>query len=199
MIMTKKLPSTLMRVLALGLLLTPSLAQAHPGHASGLSEGLAHPVSGLDHIAAMIGVGIWAAQLGGRARILVPVAFLAAMMLGSSLSIAGVPVSGVEQGIAASLFLLGLLLIAQCRLPIAIAMSLAAAFAVFHGLSHGGEMSSATQPLTYGLGFIVSTAVLHLSGLCLAILPSQINRPATIRLAGAALVICGVISLSLRL
>lgn len=151
------------------LLFAPILASAHPGHGPeiGLAAGFAHPFGGFDHLLAMIAVGLWAAQLGGRARWIVPGAFVGAMALGGALGMAGLQVPFVEQGIVASLLVLGVLIVAALRMPPALGALLVGLFALFHGYAHGAEMPAAGGALGFGLGFVAATATLHLAGLAL--------------------------------
>ncbi len=148
-------------------LLIPSMASAHTGvgDTAGFWHGLAHPIGGLDHILAMVAVGLWAAQIGGKALWMVPGAFVLAMAGSSVIGHFGLPLPGVEQGILASDFVLGLLLLFAARLPLAVSTGIVAILAIFHGYAHGAEMPSTASGLVYGFGFIVSTAMLHLAGI----------------------------------
>ncbi len=148
-------------------LLIPSVASAHTGvgDANGFLHGLEHPISGMDHILAMVAVGLWAAQMGGSALWLVPGAFVLAMAGSSVAGHFGLPLPGVEQGILASDFVLGLLILFAARLPLAVSMGIVGALAIFHGYAHGAEMPATALGLNYGAGFILSTAVLHLLGI----------------------------------
>ncbi|MEH6687182.1 MAG: HupE/UreJ family protein [Halopseudomonas sabulinigri] len=152
--------------LVAGLVLVPSLAQAHPGHdTSGLVSGLSHPLLGLDHLLAMVAVGLCAAKLGGVARWLLPLLFVGVMLAGGGLAMAGVHLPGVELGIVASVIVLGMLLIfarSGATLPAALLVS---GFALFHGYAHGAEMPAAAGAAAYALGFAVATAALHGMGL----------------------------------
>jgi urease accessory protein len=152
-------------------LLSPSLASAHTGVGDhhGFLAGLTHPIGGLDHILAMVAVGLWAAQIGGKALWLMPSAFLIAMASSSVLGHWGLPLPGLEQGILASDFILGLLLLFATRLPLAIGVGIVTILAIFHGYAHGAEMPSIATGLTYGLGFVISTATLHLVGIGLGL------------------------------
>jgi len=179
------------------LLALPALAQAHPGHDGheltwDFSGGFAHPFSGWDHLLAMIAVGLWAAQLGGRARWLVPAAFVSVMTLGAMLGHTGVIFLGVEQGIAASVLVLGLLVAAAVRLPIAAGVALVGVFAIFHGFAHGAEMPATAGALRYGAGFVVATALLHAAGVGLGVLAARTSANAT-RYAGWAIAASGVL------
>lgn len=148
-------------------LLIPSVANAHTGvgDPNGFWHGLAHPISGLDHILAMVAVGLWAAQMGGKALWIVPSAFVIAMAGSSVLGSFGLPLPVIEQGILASDFILGFLILFAARLPLAVSIGIVSILAIFHGYAHGAEMPEAASGLTYGIGFIISTAALHLAGI----------------------------------
>lgn len=147
-------------------LLLPAVAWAHPGHAAdaGLLSGIAHPFSGLDHLLAMLAVGIWAAQRGGRALWAWPVAFVALMSGGWAATLSGVTLPYIEQGIVASLLVFGLLIASATRLPVLAGAMVVGAFALFHGAAHGVEMPQGS-PALYMAGFALSTALLHAMGL----------------------------------
>jgi urease accessory protein len=151
-------------------------AHAHAGGpgASGFLSGLAHPISGLDHVLAMVAVGMWGAQLGGRATWLLPAVFLLSMALGGAAPALGVAVPGVEVGIAASAVLLGLAVLRAWRPRTRVAALLACAFAVFHGHAHGTEMPPGADGGAYAAGFVVATAMLHAAGTAVG----AVRRPA---------------------
>ena len=153
--------------LALAVMAFSGMAQAHPGHVGGYLAGIAHPFTGLDHLLAMLAVGVWAAQLGGRAKWLVPSSFLACMAVAASVGMSGIVLPMVESGIATSVLLLGLLIAFSIKLPIALSASIVGLFAVFHGYAHGAEMPQLSTPWVYGIGFMLSTAALHGLGLLL--------------------------------
>ncbi len=181
-------------------LVFPALAHAHPGHEGheltwDFGAGLVHPLSGLDHLLAMVAVGLWAAQLGGRARWQVPAAFVGVMALGGAIGRAGLVVPGLEQGIAASVLVLGLLVATATRLPVAAGMALAGGFAVFHGVAHGAEMPAAAGGLGYGSGFVTATALLHAAGVGLGLLAGRVSTRAT-RLAGWGVAAAGAMMLA---
>jgi len=144
-------------------LLIATAAEAHTGAgaASGLSHGFFHPIGGLDHILAMAGIGLLGFVIGGRALWLVPAAFVAMMAVGGALGVAGIGLPFVEAGIALSVVVIGAALAFGGSVPLALAMALAGGFAVFHGHAHGTEMPLAASGLTYGLGFMAATALLH--------------------------------------
>src|SRR5664280_3177664 len=182
-------------LLLIALVFIPSLAQAHPGHfghTAGWANGLMHPVSGLDHICAMIAVGLWAAQRGGRAIWIVPLTFVSVMALGGLLGMNGVRVPLAEQGIAASVLVLGLLIAAAVRLPLAARVLVVGVFAVFHGYAHGAEMPSTASGLTYGLGFLVATASLHLCGISTGLLTQRWDSTRLVRHAGVIIAAFGL-------
>lgn len=138
-------------------------ASAHTGsHADvGFAGGLAHPFLGLDHLLAMIAIGLWAAQQGGRALWAVPAAFVGTMLLGGLLSMSGFSLPYIETGIAASVLLLGLLVASRRQWSVSAGMAIAAVFAIFHGYAHGLEMPQAASPALYAMGFVLATAFLH--------------------------------------
>ena len=148
------------------LALLPGLAQAHPGHdVSGLAAGITHPLMGMDHLLAMVAVGLCGAKLGGAARWLLPLLFVAVMLVGGALAMAGVHLPGVELGIVGSVIVLGALLVVVQRGQTAPVALLVAGFSLFHGYAHGAEMPAAAGALSYALGFAVATAALHAAGL----------------------------------
>jgi len=173
------------------LLASGSVALAHPGHgpADGLLPGFAHPLSGWDHILAMLAVGIWAAQL--RSPRLVPAAFLGMMAVGGVCGHLIGAVSGIDQAIAASVFVLGLLIARTVRLPVGIAAGIVGLFALFHGLAHGAEMPATAGGLAFGIGFIAATSLLLAAGVGLGTLAQRrsIRIP---QLAGWAIAAAGV-------
>ena len=184
-------------MVGLGLALVPSLAFAHPGHgeAIGFTHGFLHPLSGLDHILAMVLVGIFAWQLGGRALVAVPLTFVGVMALGGALGMAGVPVPFVEVGIALSVVVLGAVVAFGMRAPVAVAMGLVGLFAIFHGYAHGAEMPEAAGGLAYGVGFMAATALLHLAGIAVGFAigkASETFGPAVLRTVGGFAAVAGL-------
>lgn len=182
--------------LAFLLLAAAAPAFAHPGHdaaTAGFAAGLLHPLLGLDHLLAMLVVGIWAAQLGGRARALVPASFVALMALGGLAAMNGYAPPRIEAGIAASLLVLGLLVTLRGRLPVAAAMALTAAFALFHGAAHGLELPRLAAPGAYAFGFGLATAALHGAGLLIGLRSQRGAGPAA-RAAGLLTAAAGLAS-----
>jgi urease accessory protein len=176
------------------LLVTAAGAHAHiiPGDVRGLGSGFAHPLHGLDHILAMVAVGLWAAQLGGRARWLVPAGFVGVMAVGGALAMAGLRVPFTEEGIMLSLLVFGILIAVAARFPLAASMAIVGLFAFFHGHSHGTEMPANAVGYAYGAGFVLATALLHASGIGMGLLAQQVPRAPLIRFAGAAIAVAGV-------
>ena len=171
----------------------PALAHAHviAGETSGLLHGLAHPFSGLDHLCAMLAVGLWAAQMGGRATWRVPLTFVSVMVLGSLLGMAGVAIPFVETGILMSLLVLGVLIAATVRLPLLASIAIVGVFALFHGYAHGVEMPQSAPGLAYAAGFVLATALLHASGIGMALFARNRGCTEWLRLAGTAVALCG--------
>jgi urease accessory protein len=154
-------------VLALTFAALPATAFAHPqvGSATGFLTGFLHPLTGLDHIIAMVAVGLWGAQLGAPAIWMLPVTFPIVMAFGGFLGLVGVPVPGVEIGIALSGVLLGAAVLTESRPPLWIAAALIAVFAICHGHAHGAELPPGTSGMTYSIGFVVATGLLHACGI----------------------------------
>jgi urease accessory protein len=169
-------------------------AQAHTGggYTHSFFHGLAHPVNGLDHLCAMIAVGLWAGQLGGRALWIVPAAFVGALAFGGWLGLQGVSFPLVEQGIFASLIVIGLLVALALRLPLWAGTVLIAFFALFHGYAHGAEMPVSTTASFYSLGFMATTALLHGGGLLLAVALQHLARASAVRWIGGVVSCLGV-------
>ncbi len=179
--------------LALSLLL-PSIVQAHviAGETAGFWHGLQHPIGGLDHILAMVAVGLWAAQLGGAATFALPLAFVGVMALGGVLGIISVPLPFVEQGIVASDLILGGLVLVAARLPLAVSIGIVGLLAMFHGYAHGAEMPKDADAINFAAGFIISTATLHLVGMGTALGIKKFMQERMVRVAGGGIVLAGV-------
>jgi urease accessory protein len=159
--------------LALAAMLAPTsraLAHTGTGMALGLQSGFLHPVTGIDHLVAMVAVGLWGAQLGSPAIFVLPITFPLVMALGGLLGIIGVTLPFAETAVALSGIVLGLLVALRARPPLAVAMLLVGAFAIFHGYAHGRELPQAADPLAYAVGFVVATGLLHLCGILIGLL-----------------------------
>ena len=170
-----KLNRLVTAALALALLAAPAVA--HPGHdVSGITAGFMHPLSGIDHVLVMLAVGIFAAQLGGRALYLLPLTFVGVMAIGGAMGMAGFGLPLIEAMIALSVFVMGVTVAMAWRLPVAAAMALVGVFAVFHGLAHGAEMPMQISGYAYGAGFVLATAALHLAGIGLGLGMQKLPR-----------------------
>jgi urease accessory protein len=174
---------------ALTLLAGPATAHTGSAPVVGFVSGFLHPISGLDHVLAMVAVGVLATLIGGRALWLVPASFLGAMAVGSAL---GFSLPFVELAIVASVIVLGAVVALAPRMSVAMAMALAAAFAVFHGHAHGAEMPAAVSALSYGLGFLLGTALLHAAGIGLGLATAQGAGRAALRVGGGAVAVLGL-------
>jgi len=167
----------------------PALVFAHPG--SGLGVGFAHPLSGLDHVVAMLAIGLWASQLGGRALLWIPLSSLALVAAGGLLASAGGSLPGVEVGIALSVVALGLLLAGAARLPQIASALLVGGFALCHGHAHGNELSATASGAEQVLGFLAATALLHGFGIAAAQVALRAGAAPLVRTSGAAITLCG--------
>lgn len=174
---------------------TPALAHTGAGATSGLSAGLLHPIGGLDHLLAMVAVGVLAAQQGGRALWIVPAAFVGMTILGGVLAIAGVGMPMVEIGILGSVIVLGGAVALGKQIPLAVAAGLVGLFAIFHGHAHGAEMPAGVSGVEYAVGFALVTMVLHATGigLCFAVRSAAGKlAPFALRATGVAVTGAGV-------
>jgi urease accessory protein len=179
-------------VLLLTTVMVPSLAHAHvgAGETSGLLHGMGHPLSGLDHICAMVAVGLWAAQMGGRSIWAVPLTFITVMALGGILATIGINLPFVETGIVISVLALGVLIAASVRLSLVASVVIVGLFAIFHGHAHGSEMPETASGLAYAAGFIIATAFVHSCGIGFGIAIQRLAGPKIARFAGTAIVLC---------
>ncbi len=180
------------------LLLLAGPAFAHPGSSAlgGLASGFVHPVTGLDHIVAMLAVGLWGAILGGPALWVLPITFPLVMALGGAGGMAGFPVIGVETAIALSGVVLGLMVVTRARPPLWVAAMIVSAFAFFHGYAHGTELPGSAKPLHFAAGFVLATLLLHLSGLATGLVFRSPLGLTLIRLLGGAIALTGAAFLS---
>lgn len=167
----------------------PAFAHLDPAEHGSLMAGLSHPLSGADHILAMVAVGLWASQIGGRALVAVPAAFVGTMALGFLLAVSGIEIPFVEPAILASVIGLGLLVATAARLPVAASAAVVGLFALFHGHAHGGELGAAGA-IQFGLGFLVATAALHAAGVGLGIALGRMG-PLVTRLLGVVTAVGG--------
>ncbi|MBC7799092.1 MAG: HupE/UreJ family protein [Gemmatimonadaceae bacterium] len=185
----------LMLVLALSLVASPASAHIFSGEATGFLSGLRHPVSGFDHILAMVAVGLWGAQLGMPAIWVLPIAFPMVMALGGLLGLLGAPLPGVEIGIALSALVLGAMVLFEVRAPLWVAGTLVAVFAVFHGHAHGAELPPGADGLVYSLGFVIATGLLHGFGVAIGLVHRWPMGRVALRGAGACFAAAGPVFL----
>lgn len=183
--------------LTLSALVFPLTVSAHQVGGNGLASGATHPLSGFDHLLAMVAVGILGAQLGSRAIWKVPVTFAAFMVVGGALALAGIGLPGVEPAIALSVLVLGSAIAVSKKLPLGWALACVALFAVFHGHAHGEEMPLIANAAVYATGFVLSTAALHVTGVLIGHYAPK-NRTAftALRYAGAVMGLAGIVFLA---
>jgi urease accessory protein len=169
-------------------------ALAHPvkGQAVGFLTGFLHPISGLDHVVAMIAVGLWGAQLGAPAIWLLPVAFPIVMAFGGMLGLMGVPLPGTEVGIAASAIMLGALVMLEIRPPLAAAAVVVSFFAIFHGHAHGSELPAGQSALLFSIGFVIATGCLHGVGISIGLIHKWPWGQRALRVAGGGVAAAGL-------
>lgn len=179
-----------MLALVLSAAVTPALAHTGIGPVHGFTAGLMHPLFGLDHVMAMIAVGLWAGLVGGKARWAYPLAFVGMMVVAGLWGMSGLPLPGVEIGIAASVIALGFAIAFGLVPPLAAGTAACAVFAIFHGHAHGAELPEGASSTGYALGFVVATVALHGAGLGLAAALAA-RAPLLARIAGGGLVLAG--------
>jgi urease accessory protein len=189
----ESLPRMILLILA-SALLAPATVLAHNpgGMAGGFASGFMHPLTGIDHILAMVAVGIWGAQLGAPAIWALPIAFPLVMSVGGAMGVRGVPLPGVELGIAASALMLGLMIFLEARPSLVVAALLVGFFAIFHGYAHGKELPHAANPLAYGVGFVLATGLLHVSGISLGLIHRWPSGARVLRVAGGGISLAGL-------
>lgn len=180
--------------IAAAVLYSPDAALAHAEGegVSGFLSGLSHPISGWDHILAMIAVGLWGALLGPPALWILPIAFPVAMAAGGMLGLLGIPLPWVEIGIAASSIVLGLLILTNMRLSLVVAIPLVMVFALFHGHAHGTELSPGADAVLYSLGFVIATGLLHALGIGMGAVDKLPRGRIALRALGGGVLFGGV-------
>lgn len=180
-----RLTASLLGALALAL---PAAAHAGAdGFGGGFLSGFMHPLSGWDHIAAMVAVGIWGAFLGRPAIWVLPVTFPLVMAFGGALGVMGVPIPFIEPGIAASSIVIGLAILAAWRAPLWVAAPIVAVFAIFHGHAHGTELPDAASPIGFAIGFVLATGLLHLAGIAFGLIVDRPGGRPVLRAAGGVI------------
>lgn len=187
-------PSRHSRYAGLLLLCFAATANAHSGEgvAGGFLSGFLHPLSGLDHLLAMVAVGIWGATLGRPLVWALPVAFPMLMVVGGVLGIAQIPLPYVEIGIAVSVIVLGLSIASAWRAPMVVAVGIVALFGVFHGHAHGTELPTTAAPAAYAAGFVISTGLLHLGGIAIGLVKELPRGEQVLRAGGGVIAAAGV-------
>jgi len=178
----------------LAILATPASAWAHieVGEAGGFLSGVHHPISGWDHVLAMVAVGLWGAQLGAPAVWLLPVTFPMVMALGAMMGLLGILLPGVEFGIALSAIVLGAMVLTENRPPLWVAACIVGFFAIFHGHAHGTELPSGESGLLYSAGFVMATGCLHAVGIAIGLIHRWATGRIVLRVAGATVAVAGV-------
>lgn len=176
------------------ILFYPAIACAHigSGEAGGFLIGVLHPVSGFDHVLAMVAVGLWGAQLGPPAVWLLPVAFPMMMACGGMLGLMGIPLPGVEAGIAVSAIVLGVMVLFEVWTPLSVALAIVAFFAIFHGHAHGTELPEGQSGILYSMGFVIATGSLHGVGILIGLIHRWNFGRLSLRGAGAVVMIGGI-------
>ncbi|QNQ08314.1 HupE/UreJ family protein [Sphingomonas alpina] len=171
---------------------SPAMAHDGTGLAGGFASGFYHPFTGMDHLLAMVAVGLWGAFLGRPLIYLLPVIFPLMMIGGAVLGMAGVPVPPMEIGIALSVIGLGSCIALAWRAPVRVAVAVVALFALFHGYAHGVELPSAADPIGYSTGFVLATGSLHVAGIGLGFLTARPGGMVVTRLLGCGIGMAGI-------
>jgi urease accessory protein len=176
---------------ALVLIGTPAMAHTGTGLAGGFVSGFAHPLTGPDHLLAMVSVGLWGAFLGRPLIYALPVIFPGVMVLGAALGMLAVPLPTVEIGVALSVLVLGACIALALRTPVWVACAIVATFGIFHGYAHGRELPSAADPVGYSVGFVLATGMLHVAGIGIGFLNDRPGGARLTRGLGAAIGVAG--------
>ena len=185
--------SSMIALAALSLLVMTEASFAHTGEGitGGFLSGLTHPIFGWDHVVAMVAVGLWGAILGRPAIWILPIVFPVVMAFGAALGVAGIPVPFIEAGIALSGMVLGLLIVFLIKAPMAIAAVIVGLFAIFHGHAHGTELPESANPISYAVGFVIATGLLHLFGIVFGTLMASEAGKWAVRAGGALIALVG--------
>jgi urease accessory protein len=183
--------SFMLLVLAVSCPGTSAFAHAQEGVAGGFASGFSHPLTGPDHLIAMVAVGLWGAQLGQPLIWILPMTFPLVMAFGGLLALIGVPMPFVAWGVPISAIVLGLMVALHVRPPVWLAALLVAAFAIFHGHAHGGEVPDAANPLAYSIGFVLATGLLHLAGILVGLAVAWPMGVRAVRACGVVIAVLG--------
>jgi urease accessory protein len=173
------------------LIASPAGAHDGTGLPGGFVAGILHPLTGPDHMLAMVSVGLWGAFLGRPLIYLLPMVFPGMMVVGAAVGMAGVALPPVEVGIAISVLALGMMILFAVRAPIGVAVSVVGLFALFHGYAHGAELPSAADPIGYSAGFVLCTGLLHVVGIALGLVRRLPAGTIVLRAGGALIAVCG--------
>ncbi len=171
---------------------TPALAHVGDHPQMGFADGMVHPFTGIDHMLAMIAVGLWAVQIGGRALWLLPLTFPLAMAAGAAAGLGQPSVGWVEFGIAASVLILGAAVALRARLSLILSLPLIGLFAVLHGYAHGVDLSAGSSALAYGAGFVIATLTLHLTGVAIGLAAGRLPQRHAVPTMGGAIACAGL-------
>lgn len=191
--MKKLFTRTLLTIVGTFLMSTAVMAHTGVGEIMAFTSGFSHPFSGADHLLAMVAVGLWAAQMGGRATWIVPSLFVSMMVFASTLGIFGIPSSYVETGILTSVLLLGGFIAGAFRFPLMVSGLVVGIFAMFHGYAHGAEMPLAVEVVSYSSGFALATALLHGVGIAVGTIFRKLDTVAFFRIIGGIIVFSGIV------
>ena len=187
-----KIVCAIMAIAVAAALAAPAAAHFDPSLAGGFGAGFRHPLSGPDHLLAMVAVGLWGAFLGRPLIVALPVIFPTVMAFGGALGMAGVPMPPIEIGIALSVLLLGAAIAFAIRPPVWVAVLLVATFAIFHGYAHGSELPSIADPIAFSVGFVLATGLLHVAGIVLGLLNERPGGERITRTAGGLIAATGL-------
>ena len=177
----------------------PAAAHEGTGLPGGFKAGLIHPLTGFDHMLAMISVGLWGAILGRPLIMALPMIFPSMMVFGAALAMIGMPMPPVELGIALSVVVLGAMILLGVRASVPVACAVVALFALFHGYAHGAELPSAADPVGYSAGFVLSTGLLHVVGIAMGAASDRPGGKVALRSAGGGVALCGLFFLTAAL
>jgi urease accessory protein len=179
-------------LLASGFASAPAFAHSEQGAAIDFWGGFSHPIFGLDHVIAMVAVGLWGAFLGPPAIWLLPIVFPLVMAIAGAAGVLGLPLHGVETGIALSAIMLGAMVAGAVKPPLWVAALLVGAFAIFHGYAHGAELPVGADAIAFSMGFVIATGLLHLCGIAFGGLSHWRAGRIAVRLAGVIIAVIGV-------
>ena len=170
----------------------PALAHSEKGEAIDFWSGFTHPLFGLDHVVAMVAVGLWGAFLGPPALYTLPVVFPLVMAIAGAAGVIGLPLGGIETGIALSAIALGAMVAFAAKPPLWVAALLVGGFAVFHGYAHGAELPIGADAISFSMGFVIATGMLHLCGIAFGALSQWPAGRVAVRAAGGVIALIGV-------